>query len=51
MLRHTFENTVVYPNSAIEYSLDGDLIEVTEKPIEICLGPRFVFCSPYGNVL
>lgn len=51
ILRHTFENTVIYPSEPIEYSLDGDIIESTENPIEICLGPRFVFCSPYGNVL
>jgi hypothetical protein len=51
MLRHTFERTTIHPAETIEYSLDGDIIETTASPIEICLGPRFVFCSPYGNVL
>jgi hypothetical protein len=49
--RHVFEKTLIKPNTEIEYSLDGDLLEPTNQPIEICLGPRFVFCSPYGNVL
>jgi diacylglycerol kinase family enzyme len=49
--RHVFEIAHIRPSSKIEYSLDGDLLEPTSEPIEICLGPRFVFCSPYGNVL
>jgi len=48
---HIFENATLTPTQAIDYSLDGDLLEPTTAPIHICLGPRFVFCSPYGNVL
>jgi diacylglycerol kinase family enzyme len=49
--RHIFEDVVLHPSGEIEYSLDGDLLAPTREPIHICLGPRFVFCSPYGNVL
>lgn len=49
--RHVFESATIIPSNEIEYSLDGDLLEPTREPVEICLGPRFVFCSPYGNVL
>lgn len=48
---HVFSEATLTPTSSIEYSLDGDLLEPTDQPIHICLGPRFVFCSPYGNVL
>ncbi len=48
---HVFSEATLKPSGQIEYSLDGDLLEPTDKPIHICLGPRFVFCSPYGNVL
>ncbi|MEN9826343.1 MAG: hypothetical protein RI953_2088 [Pseudomonadota bacterium] len=48
---HVFSEAVITPSSTIEVSLDGDILEPTNQPIRICLGPRFVFCSPYGNVL
>lgn len=48
---HLFSEVTLIPEGQIEYSLDGDLLEPTDQPIHICLGPRFVFCSPYGNVL
>ena len=48
---HVFSEATLKPSGQIEYSLDGDLLEPTDKPIHMCLGPRFVFCSPYGNVL
>lgn len=49
--RHTFESAIITPSDSLEISLDGDLLEPTREPIHITLGPRFVFCSPYGNVL
>jgi diacylglycerol kinase family enzyme len=48
---HVFSEAVLKPSKEIEYSLDGDLLEPTDQPIHISLGPRFVFCSPYGTVL
>lgn len=48
---HIFSETTIVPTHPVEYSLDGDVLEPTQQPIHICLGPRFVFCSPYGNVL
>jgi hypothetical protein len=48
---HIFSEAVLTPSQTIEYSLDGDILEPTDQPIHLSLGPRFVFCSPYGNVL
>ncbi len=33
------------------YSVDGEILQALDGKIEIEMGPAFVFCSPYGNVL
>lgn len=42
-----FEKATLQAESRLAYSIDGDLCFAEDGKINITLGPRFVFCSPY----
>ena len=45
------EKANIEVDKGARYSLDGDLLNAETGKISIEVGPRFVFCSPYGKVL
>lgn len=48
--RVVFESAKIRVRPGSLYTVDGELYEADTGEIQIELGPRFVFCSPYGKV-